>query len=59
MNSKDLKRLLREAERKGWRVEQRRKHYQAKHMDGVRLVTISLSPSDHRALQNIRKDLEL
>lgn len=58
--NKDVKKLIREAEEKGWRFESTKAgHIRAKHSDGVRMVFISGTPSDIRAVHNIRKDLGL
>lgn len=57
-NHKDLKKILREAEINGWVFEKRRTHIKGKHPNG-QTVTISISPSDYRALKNIQRDLKL
>jgi hypothetical protein len=57
--NKDLRKILRKAEAKGWRFEKRTHHIVGKHADGVRMTTIAVSPSDHRALRNIKKYLGL
>lgn len=54
---KDVKKLLKEAARSGWRFAQRGGHMFGKHEDGKRMVTVSISASDRRALLNMRKDL--
>lgn len=57
---KDLKRILREAEGKGWFFDWTKSaHIRGKHIDGVRIVFISSTPSDRRALHNVKKDLGL
>lgn len=56
---KDLRRILREAEEIGWTFTKHRRHIRGKHADGVRMTTISVSPSDYRAVRNIRKFLGL
>lgn len=57
-SNKDVKKIIREAEEKGWRFEMTNSgHIRAKHSDGSRIVFISGTPSDRRALINIRKDL--
>lgn len=58
--NKDVKKLIREAEEKGWQFESTKAgHIRGKHADGVRIVFISGTPSDTRAVHNIRKDLGL
>ena len=51
----DLKQLLRAAEARGWRVELTRRggHVRLVHPDGG-LVVAASTPSDHRALANLR-----
>jgi hypothetical protein len=57
-NNKDLKWLLREAEAEGWMFEKRERHIRGKHPNG-QTATISISPSDRRALMNIKRDLKV
>lgn len=57
-NHKDLKKILREAEINGWVFEKRGTHIKGKNPNG-QTATISISPSDHRALKNIQRDLKL
>lgn len=53
MASKDLKKMLAEAERQGWRVKRtKRGHYMLFAPDGVGKVTFSGTASDHRSLDN-------
>lgn len=54
----ELKKLLREAEMRGWVFDTGGKHIKGKHPNGQR-ATVSVSPSDHRALQNIKRDLKV
>ena len=57
-SNKELKKILREAEMRGWVFEKgANRHIRGKHADGVTQTTISASPSDHRAIQNIKRDL--
>jgi predicted RNA binding protein YcfA (HicA-like mRNA interferase family) len=58
-NHKELKKIIREAQDKGWRFEKRGGHIIGKHVDGVRTTTMSVSPSDVRALKNVKKYLGL
>ena len=55
--SKEVRKLMKLAERAGWEFENRTNHIMGKHSDGKRTTTISRSASDHRALMNIKKDL--
>jgi len=54
----DLKELLRAAEARGWRVDATRRggHVRLVHPDGG-VVVASGTPSDHRALANLRAQL--
>lgn len=53
MPTKEIKRLVRDLEQQGWRVELRKGgHYVAYAPDGVGIVTFSGTPSDHRAYRN-------
>jgi hypothetical protein len=47
---KEIKELLREAERQGWRVERRSRHYMLFAPDGKGMVTIASTPSSPRAI---------
>jgi hypothetical protein len=47
---KEVKELLREAERQGWRVERRSRHYMLFAPDGKGKVTIASTPSTPRAI---------
>lgn len=49
---KELRQIIREAERQGWRVEQR-KHWMFYAPDGKNIVTAPSTPSDHRWKQNL------
>jgi predicted RNA binding protein YcfA (HicA-like mRNA interferase family) len=58
-SNKELKKILREAELRGWAFERKSgRHIKGKHVDGVTSTTISVSPSDHHAIQNIKRDLK-
>jgi len=52
----DLRRLLRDLRRSGWRIEQRR-HLRIYPPGSGRPVTSSCTPSDHRAYQNLLTQL--
>lgn len=50
---KDLKAILAEAEKQGWRVElQKGGHYKLYSPDGQGIVTVGSTPSDRRSLLN-------
>lgn len=50
---KDLKSVLKEAERQGWRVVPTKGgHWRLYAPDGVNIVHTAGTPSDHRALDN-------
>ena len=58
-NNKELKKILKDAEGRGWAfIRSRGKHIKGKHTTG-KTTTISVSPSDHRVLLNIQKDLRV
>lgn len=51
--SKDFKKVIREAERQGWRaVQTRNGHWALYAPDGIGLVHAAGTPSDHRSLAN-------
>lgn len=56
--SSDLKALQRTATRAGWRVEvTRHNHLRWKSPDGKHVYFTASTPSDHRAIRNIRSEL--
>jgi len=56
-NNKELKKILKDAAEQGWAFSKGRgSHIKGKHPTG-KTTTISVSPSDHRVLMNIQKDL--
>ena len=56
---KELRSLLELATQQGWRVEQRNSnHYKLVSPTG-KVVFTSSTPSDHRALENIKRDLRV
>jgi predicted RNA binding protein YcfA (HicA-like mRNA interferase family) len=57
MAKTDIHKLVRELKRKGWEVEQGRKHFKAKHPEGGQVI-LSCSPSCPYAANNARKDIE-
>jgi hypothetical protein len=54
---KDVAKLLKEAERQGWRIEDRGRRYLCFSPDGSTVVTVSKTPSVQKALVNILSDL--
>lgn len=50
--NKEVKKLIRRVERQGWRVEERKSGYMCFSPDGVTMVSIHKTPSDHRAIRN-------
>lgn len=51
---KELKEIIREAERQGWRVGKTKKgHPQFFVPDGENIVTAAGTPSDHRSIDNL------
>jgi predicted RNA binding protein YcfA (HicA-like mRNA interferase family) len=57
-SNKDLKLLLKNAEARGWVFSKGVRHIKGKHPSG-KTTTISVSPSDNRALKNIERDLRI
>ena len=56
-NNKELRKILKDAEERGWEfTKSRGRHIKGKHTTG-KTTTISVSPSDHRVLMNIERDL--
>ena len=54
---KDVKRLVREAARQGWEVDDRGDKVLLRSPDGRTLVTLHWTPSDHRWRENAYRDL--
>jgi predicted RNA binding protein YcfA (HicA-like mRNA interferase family) len=52
----DIKKLRRQLLREGWSIERGGNHYKAYHPKGG-FVVISVSPSCHHALRNIKGDI--
>ncbi|MBK7463621.1 MAG: hypothetical protein IPP59_07485 [Betaproteobacteria bacterium] len=55
-NDKDINRLIKEMLRSGWRFEPGR-HGKLRHPAGVGFITFPKTPSDHRSLLNMRRDI--
>ena len=53
---KDIKKLLKEVEERGWTVDATTDGYQLKHPDGKHIVTIHKTPSQI-GLRNYRRDI--
>lgn len=59
MSRNELEDLKREAIRQGWRIVQGRRHLKWYPADqDMPFVVTSATPSDHRAIRNIRSDLK-
>ena len=56
--NKELKEILKEAEAQGWVFTKGNRHIKGKHLSG-KTATISVSPSENRAIKNIKKDLRV
>jgi len=52
---KQLKKILKEAEQRGWYLSRKARHYIYKHKKGG-CVTVSKTPSEVRALRDIKHD---
>lgn len=50
--AKDVKNLLKEAEKQGWRVQEKKKGWMLYSPDGVTQVMIHKTATDHHALDN-------
>lgn len=50
---KELREILREAERQGWRVVRGSKHFKLYAPDGKTIVTAPTTPSDWRAIRDV------
>lgn len=56
--NKDLRKILKEAEANGWVFEKRERHIKGRHPNG-QTATIAQTPSDRRALLNIKSHLKV
>ena len=54
---KTRKQIIKSLVRQGWRVEHGSKHIKCFSPDGVTIVTIAVTASDHRALKNTKARL--
>lgn len=52
----DIKKLVRQLCKKGWKLEITKKHWKIRHQQG-RLVSFSATPSDTNAVKNFRRDI--
>lgn len=52
--TKDVKELIASVEKQGWLLIRDRKHYIARSPDGVTQVAFAKTPSDHRAIRNVK-----
>lgn len=55
---KEVKKIIRELERQGWRVERRKSKSTAFSPDGVTQVPIHHTPSDGKGLKNLVSQLK-
>jgi hypothetical protein len=55
--SKDVRKLFREAEARGWTVRRRRSGHYVLEGPQNEKVFCSGTPTDHRAIENMKKDL--
>ena len=55
--SKDIRKLVKAAERHGWRVVDRGQRWLCYSPDGETIVTVHKTPSDRRAILNARAEL--
>lgn len=55
--SKDIRKLVDQAQSQGWRVEDRGNLWLLKSPDGVTIVTVHKTPSDQKAIRNARSRL--
>jgi predicted RNase H-like nuclease len=55
---KDVRAVVRAAERSGWVMVEKARGIQLRSPDGVEIVTVHLTLSDHRAIKNLRADLK-
>lgn len=53
---KDFDLLIRQLVRKGWSFSHGTKHDKLRSPQG-RMITVARSPSDHRAVHNLRRDI--
>ncbi len=57
MAAKEVKKLVRQLEQQGWRVEERGARFMCFSPDGRTIVPIHKTPSDHRWLKNTLSEL--
>lgn len=55
-SDKDINQLVKEMVRTGWCFE-RGRHGKLRHPSGVGFITFPKTPSDHRCLLNLRRDI--
>lgn len=56
-NNKEIRILLKIARQQNWRIDGQGKHLRWFSPDGISIVVTGSTPSDHRALANIKRDL--
>jgi predicted RNA binding protein YcfA (HicA-like mRNA interferase family) len=55
--NRDIKKLVQRAERQGFRLQAGKGHYMLFAPDGVSIVTVAKTPSDHCTIPNTIADL--
>ena len=53
----EIRKLFKELKRRGWTISTGGKHYKVRHPLGG-FISVSVSPSDHHAYNNILKDIK-
>ena len=54
---KTRKQIIKSLRRQGWRIEEGTKHIKCFSPDGETIVTMGRTPSDHRAVRNLKARL--
>ncbi len=57
--NKDTKKLFKELKAQGWYIARESKHYIWRHENYTKQVVTAKTPSDIRAIKNIRRDFKL
>ncbi len=55
--NKDIRQMVRAAQKRGWELENHSKHDSMVHTSGAR-VFIARTPSDYRGIANVRQELK-
>lgn len=56
-SNKDIDQMIRQLIRQGWCFQRGGKHARLTSPNGRRSLTVPTSPSDHRSINNFRRDL--